>query len=466
MEKQIKIIWILSLLSALLLIGVQGYWLYNQFAYAMQHYSEEQAAAILRAGDAEYAIRKKEVPDNILYVINRNTKYSRTAGGQDTQQQQISMQLNVKDSISTQLNQMHLHFNPQMSEDSLYASIDKAIINTHTPFQLQRMDSILRASLRSTPYAISPLAGKDTTCTASYWQKSGNTFHCGIKVVYIYSPVEHKGVCISASIPVPSIVSRMAIQLALSLCLILLLLGCLILQIKTILKQQRLGELRQNFVNTMIHELKRPVQTLKMFVSFLGDKDMRTDEAATEQVVQDSMFELDNLSAYLNKLKDMVQADNEATPIQPSRFDIKQLVGKVIRLINLPAGKQVELTSSFDLDSTWVLADPVHLANIISNLIENAVKYSEDRVNIDIQVVQKGKHFSLTVSDTGMGILPAEQAKVFNKFYRSPHLRDKNIPGLGLGLSYVKLITEAHHGTVSLQSILGRGTSVIINIPQ
>lgn len=258
----------------------------------------------------------------------------------------------------------------------------------------------------------------------------------------------------------------MAVQLALSLCLILLLLGCLILQIRTILKQQRLGELRQNFVNTMIHELKRPVQTLKMFVSFLGDKDMRTDETATEQVVQDSMFELDNLSAYLNKLKDMVRADNEATPLQPSRFDIKQLVEKVIRLTNIPTGKQVELTSSFDLDSAWVLADPVHLANIISNLIENAVKYSDNQVNINIQVVQKGKNFRLTVSDTGMGILPAEQAKVFSKFYRSPHLRDKNIPGLGLGLSYVKLITEAHHGTVSLQSIPGKGTSVIINIPQ
>lgn len=131
MEKRIKIIWILSLLSALLLIGVQGYWLYNQFAYVMQHYSEEQAAAILRAGDEEYAIRKKEVPDNILYVINRNTEYSRTAGRQDTQQQQISMQFSVKDSIPAQLNQMHLHFNPRMSEDSLYASIDKAIIHTH-----------------------------------------------------------------------------------------------------------------------------------------------------------------------------------------------------------------------------------------------------------------------------------------------------------------------------------------------
>lgn len=466
MEKRIKIIWRLSLLSALLLIGVQGYWLYNQFIYSMHLYSEELATAILQAGDQEYAIRKKEVPENVFYVINRNTEYSRASNGQDTQQQQIFMKYSVKDPIPSRLNRMKFDFNPRMPEDSLYAFIDKAVVNRHNPFQQEKMDSILHLSLGDIPYATTPLTGKDTAYTASYWEKTGKTPHPGIKVTYIYNPAEHKGVCISVSIPAPSIVSQMAVQLTLSLCLILLLLGCLVFQIRTILKQQRLGELRQNFVNTMIHELKRPVQTLKTFVSFLGDKEMRTDETVTEQVVQDSMFELDNLSAYLNKLKDMVRADNEATPLHPVRFDMRLLIEKLIRLTNISVGKEVKLSSSFDMEQVWVIGDPIHLANVISNLIENAVKYSEDKVNIQILVIQKGKNLRLTVSDTGIGILLAEQKKVFTKFYRSTNLPDKSIPGIGLGLSYVKLITEAHHGSVSLKSIPGKGTSITLNIPQ
>lgn len=466
MDKRIKIIWRLSLLSALLLIGVQGYWLYNQFIYSMHLYSEELATAILQAGDQEYAIRKKEVPENVFYVINRNTEYSRASNGQDTQQQQIFMKYSVKDPIPSRLNRMKFDFNPRMPEDSLYAFIDKAVVNRHNPFQQEKMDSILHLSLGDIPYATTPLTGKDTAYTASYWEKTGKTPHPGIKVTYIYNPAEHKGVCISVSIPAPSIVSQMAVQLTLSLCLILLLLGCLVFQIRTILKQQRLGELRQNFVNTMIHELKRPVQTLKTFVSFLGDKEMRTDETVTEQVVQDSMFELDNLSAYLNKLKDMVRADNEATPLHPVRFDMRLLIEKLIRLTNIPVGKEVKLSSSFDMEQVWVIGDPIHLANVISNLIENAVKYSEDKVNIQILVIQKGKNLRLTVSDTGIGILLAEQKKVFTKFYRSTNLPDKSIPGIGLGLSYVKLITEAHHGSVSLKSIPGKGTSITLNIPQ
>lgn len=95
------------------------------------------------------------------------------------------------------------------------------------------------------------------------------------------------------------LLGRMGWQLFLSIFLILLLLACLGFQIRTIWEQMRLNELREGFVHTMIHELRRPVQTLKVFVSFLNDREMRMDEATTERVLQDSMFELDNLSAYL-----------------------------------------------------------------------------------------------------------------------------------------------------------------------
>ncbi len=107
----------------------------------------------------------------------------------------------------------------------------------------------------------------------------------------------------------------------------------------------------------------------------------------------------------------------------------------------------------------------VHVANVLSNLIENAIKYSGEEVNIDIVVLWNQQGVELTVSDNGFGIAPDERRKVFEKFYRSSHLPDKQIPGIGLGLSYVRQIVEAHHGSVSLRSELGEGTRITINLP-
>lgn len=216
----------------------------------------------------------------------------------------------------------------------------------------------------------------------------------------------------------------------------------------------------------MVHELKRPVQTLKMFISFLADPEMQTDAVATGQVLQDSMFELDNLSAYLKKLKDMVRADNEETPLRLIRFNWEELVEKIVRLTRAEGGKKVDIRVGFEMDSPWVTADPVHLANVLSNLIENALKYSGKEVCIRIETVSTEKEWRITVSDNGFGIPPSEQLRVFEKFYRGTHLPDKNIPGMGLGLSYVKLIAEAHRGEVSLTSNPGKGTSVTFRLPR
>lgn len=106
------------------------------------------------------------------------------------------------------------------------------------------------------------------------------------------------------------------------------------------------------------------------------------------------------------------------------------------------------------------------MANMLCNLVENAIKYSGPKVHIRIVAMRMGKSVELSVEDDGFGISPAEQRKVFEKFYRSPRLSGKQIPGLGLGLSYVRQIVEAHHGKVSLQSKIGKGTKVIVTLPQ
>ena len=94
------------------------------------------------------------------------------------------------------------------------------------------------------------------------------------------------------------------------------------------------------------------------------------------------------------------------------------------------------------------------------------IKYSGKEVRIDLSCIQKGHTLTIQITDNGIGIPPAEQSKVFDKFYRGSHIPDRNIPGIGLGLSYVKLLTEAHHGYVSLTSQPGKGTTFSIVLPQ
>jgi len=442
MEKQIRIVWALSLVSALVVIGVQGYWLYNQYVYVIDGYMEEMAELVMQAGEQEFELRQTNKQPAKSFVMKKQSVVSQEAGSVN---QGVSIAISMKaDSINSEtaidsLGEMpepemlfKFFFEPSLTDVALHAGINRAMLEMRNPFKQERLDSLLSELLPGVQYASVPWGEGDATYVA-HWEKAGG----------LLRP-----------------------QLVLASGLILLLIGCLVFQIKTILRQKKLSELRESFVNTMIHELKRPVQTLKTFVAFLGDQEMRSDETVTRQVVQDSMFELDNLSAYLNKLRDMLNSDSETTPLHIVAFDLQELLEKVVRLTPTSAAKEVKLSVVCDLDSPWVEADPVHVANILSNLIENAVKYSGQEVRISLKAVRRNRELCLSVSDNGFGIPLAEQEKVFAKFYRGSNLPDKNIPGLGLGLSYVKLITEAHRGTIRLSSRAGEGTSIQLCFPQ
>lgn len=475
----------LSLLSALLIISVQGYWLYTQYRFVLDNYADELSSKILETTEGEYEHRFKHgVVSSFTFSetreygkdekdgTKRNTNYVFDFSGgklprKDNKLDYDSLVNKISNALMDKapMDTMRLSFTPEMMREGTQIPLNRYLADRNFPFSEELLDSMLTAELPGLTFSYQRPEAPDTIYK-SYWELEGTLFSPKLRTVYVYNPLELKSITIETLLPAQPLLNRMAMQLFLAFGLILLLIGCLIFQIKTILKQKKIGELRQSFVNTMIHELKRPVQTLKTFFAFLNDKDMRADENTTERVLEDSMFELDNLSAYLEKLKGMMHADNPETSLNPTRFDLKELVEKVIRLIHIPPRKEVEFSTVFDMESPLVEADPVHLANALSNLAENAIKYSGQKVRIEIKAVRKGKELHLGVSDNGIGIPLAERDRVFAKFYRGSNLPDRDMPGLGLGLSYVKLIGEAHRGRVDLQSQVGQGTTVVLHLPQ
>lgn len=477
MEKQIKLVWILTIITALLIIGGQGYWLYNQYCYSTEKYMQKLHEQIRQLEKEEMNARNDKRTKHHNYALSYKMESPDSVNRSGKTTCQISFyghrsEINNIDSLikhNAYLNNDSLIIRDSFKIENIPNEIifDAATrygVEITNPFDTVKFDSLLRAN--HIELSEMKLTQSDSMLWSGSYTPSSRLLTPQMHIIYPYNPLLNKVLTATIHIPLPPLLRQMALQLAGSLLLVLLLIFCLIYQIKTILKQRKIDEMRKSFVNTMIHELKRPVQTLKMCVAFLNNKSMRTDEKAMDEVVKDSMFELDNLSAYLAKVRDMTRADYELTPLNIRTFNLCETVDKLVRLTNIPAGKQVTIRPHYEMESSLVTADPVHIANIISNLIENAIKYSGMEVRIDISCIQKDHTLTLLIADNGIGIPLSEQSKVFDKFYRGNNIPDRNIPGIGLGLSYVKLLTEAHRGSILLSSRQGEGTKFSIILPQ
>lgn len=454
----------------------QVYWIYNQFGYSASEYMRKLHAQILKMENAEFESRYERRTVEALVGLNYSIEIPNSDNSKGCSKCVITykgVEENVIDSIDSvgmlkKKEVCHLDtfsvVTYDVSNELIFEAIRRFSTEQSVPLTVEKFDSLFTVN------HIEATDIQQVTLDSILWQSTyramDKIFPPRMIVTYPYNPLMSQAMTAVVTVPVNPLLEQMMWQLAGSVLLVLVLCFCLVYQIKTILKQRKIDELRKGFVNTMIHELKRPVQTLKMCVSFLNNKSMRADEIAMDEVLKDSMFELDNLSAYLAKVRDMTRADYEHTPLNIRTFDVCEAIRKLVRLCNVPAGKHVVITPLFDMETSLVTADPVHLANIISNLLENAIKYSGNEVTIRISCTLKENALTIVISDDGIGIPSSEQDKVFCKFYRGSNIPDRNTPGIGLGLSYVKLLTEAHQGTITLMSQVGKGTTFTLHFPQ
>lgn len=508
MEQRIKIIWMLSLAAMLLIIAGQGYWLWNQYQYKNEECADDMYRRVMDAVAVNDSIRRT-MPRKTFGAssVSLNTSISLSyrdqkdslnpAGRQEYRQvvkvgtvdtdellkasisdlmpDTVRLSRTGKDSIGVRTDRLNMQFVDSLvlsNEDGYSGGVDivrvldQYKLQVDVPFTLQRFDSILQVRLDGMPFTTQLTHVRDTLyrCKEKVTHLGTSLFPV-LQVDYPYNPMKFEQVRVQVQILPHALLLRMGWQVLGSLLLILLLAFCLLFQIKTILRQRRIDEMRKNFVNTMIHELKRPVQTLKTCVAFLSHRELCADPQAMEEVIHDSRAGLDNLSAYLQKLRDMTRADDGQAQLTVTTFRLREAVDNLVLLQQSATDKQTSFEVRID-PSLMVRADRLHFSNIISNLLENAVKYSGDAVHIVIEAVVTDARLTLSVADNGIGIPLAEQARVFDKFYRSVSLPDPAVPGIGLGLSYVKLLTEAHRGTVTLRSRPGQGTTVTVSIPQ
>lgn len=236
--------------------------------------------------------------------------------------------------------------------------------------------------------------------------------------------------------------------------------------ISVILRQRRLSEIKNDFINNMTHELKTPISTIGLSSELLLRGDFTEDPGKLKRYAEIIYKENKRLEGQVERVLNVAKLDKEQITLKKSVCDMHELLNEAKDSFDL---NQTELggniNMSLEATNSFLNIDQVHITNVIYNLIDNAVKYCETTPEINISTKNEKEFFCITITDNGIGIKREDQKLIFDKFYRVPTGNLHNVKGFGLGLFYVKLIVEQHGGTVTLKSSVNKGTSFCIQLP-
>ena len=266
--------------------------------------------------------------------------------------------------------------------------------------------------------------------------------------------------------PLSGLVFReMSGVIAASLILFLMLAFSFWFLVHAMLKQKSLEEMKSDFTNNITHELKTPVAVAYAANDALLNFEAGNDPAKRREYLEISQSQLKKLEGMIEQILSMSMESRKTFELRKEDITLKPLLQTLAEQHRLSAEKPCSFHIEAE-DDLIIHADRFHFGNVISNLIENAIKYSGDAVNIVIRAKTTSGGVEISVKDNGTGIAPDKQKHIFDKFYRVPTGDIHDVKGYGLGLYYAKTMVEKHGGTISVSSTLGKGSEFRIFIPQ
>ncbi len=260
------------------------------------------------------------------------------------------------------------------------------------------------------------------------------------------------------------VLKRMWLTLLGSVLLVSLVAGSFFLMMQTILRQKKVSEVKNDFINNMTHEFKTPIATVSAAMEALTSFDGLDDRERSLRYIDITKGELDRLSGLVEKVLSISVFEEKKIILNKETFDVCKLVSETAQQYILKGGGQVFVEFDSNVPA-YIHADKVHFQNVANNLLDNAVKYAHEEVTIKLSCMREGDFVVLKVIDDGVGIAKDQQKLIFDKFYRVPTGDLHRVKGFGLGLSYVKHIVELHGGSIGVQSQPGIGSEFTIAIP-
>jgi signal transduction histidine kinase len=279
-------------------------------------------------------------------------------------------------------------------------------------------------------------------------------------------PIDDDGqysLLVSIEMPFKVFLSRMWGLIVSSIAIVLLLAGVLLYLVRTMFRQKTLEEMRRDFTHNITHELKTPISVAVAATdalrNFSADADVKRRSRYLE-IVESQLTQLSTMVEHILS----VSVEGREYKYNPSVVYLQDVISQLTQGVGMNGGKK----PVFNIDCTddiKIMADEFHIKNLLATVIDNAVKYSSDPI-VDIRVVDESGNVTIEIEDNGSGIAKEHLSHVFEKFYRVPTGDIHIVRGYGLGLYYAKQVAELHKGTISMNSRVGKGTTVIIKLPR
>jgi two-component system phosphate regulon sensor histidine kinase PhoR len=246
----------------------------------------------------------------------------------------------------------------------------------------------------------------------------------------------------------------------------LMIISAFTVTVYALLRQKKLSEIKNDFINNMTHEFKTPLATISLAVDALRNNKVIEDRTRMEYFSAIIKEENKRMNKHVETILQAALMDRQKVQLSRKPVHLHDLIRDVISNYTLQL-QEIDGRIELDLNavSDLINGDEVHMRNLISNLVDNAVKYSKEKLVLRISSMNSAKNFVVRFEDNGIGMTKETVRRIFEKFYRAHTGNLHNVKGFGLGLSYVKTIVDAHEGRIKVDSSPGKGSSFTIEIP-
>ncbi|WNJ15985.1 HAMP domain-containing sensor histidine kinase [Pontibacter sp. G13] len=262
------------------------------------------------------------------------------------------------------------------------------------------------------------------------------------------------------------ILKRVWLQALLSILFCVIILACFGLSIRTIFRQKKLSEMKNDFINNMTHELKTPISTIFLATDALANPRIQSVPESVTRYLKIIREENKRMHRQVERVLQAAMFDRKEMELKLQRVDLNPLVEQVVDQFALQVKQRNgTLTMHLNAEPSSVEADKEHLVGMVFNLLDNANKYSPDTPHITVETLTQGEEVVIRVQDQGRGIAKSDLQQIFQRFFRVSTGNLHDVKGFGLGLSYVKEMVEAHGGSISAKSQVGKGSTFEIRLP-
>lgn len=233
-----------------------------------------------------------------------------------------------------------------------------------------------------------------------------------------------------------------------------------------IFNQRRFSEMQRDFINNMTHEFKTPLTSIQLSSDYLSKQPAIQQDVRLSRYTELIRSQYQRMNTQVEKLLNIARLESKEFKLKPEQINMHDLIDEVVDFKAAEAGIEGRIFNKiYTAKDPLVTGDRTHLGNVISNLIDNAVKYSSPEMPIDVMTALEDDQMVVSILDRGIGISPAHQKHLFKKFYRVPSGNVHDIKGFGLGLHYVKKIIRMHKGDIRVDSQIGKGSRFSFNLP-